>query len=138
MHVSQKVGYGIPCTALRGAMIQSCRLTEVDMIKAKMCIFILEQGIDSENLEPLIKIQGEPRMHVERVTIGQGKTDLAARGMFENWSAEFEIEWDDDFFKAQDVMNLLTRAGRQVGIGAGRPLSKMSGGTGKGTFKVDM
>jgi hypothetical protein len=58
--------------------------------------------------------------------------------MFEKWESTFEIEWDDDVFKAQDIVNLLARAGWQVGIGAGRPLSKMSGGTGKGTFEVDM
>lgn len=138
MHVSQEGWPGIPATALRNSMIAACRFTEMDMIRAKGCIFIVSQGLDAETLEPLVKIDGKHRMHIERVSIGQGKTDLAARGIFEKWSAKFEIEWDDDVFKAQDVVNLLARAGWQVGIGAGRPLSKMSGGTGKGTFKVSM
>lgn len=138
MHVSQDGWYGIPATALRNAMIDACRLTEMDMIRAKMCIFIVAQGLDAENLEPLIKINGEPKMHIERVKVGISSTDLAARAIFEKWSAKFQIQWDDDVFKAQDVVNLLARAGWQVGIGAGRPLSKMSGGTGKGTFQVDM
>ena len=137
MHLSQDGWHGIPCTALRNAMIDACRLTEMDMVRAKMCIFIVAQGLDSENLEPLIKIDGKPRMHIERVKVGIASTDLAARAIFEKWSAKFEIQWDDDVFKAQDVVNLLARAGWQVGIGAGRPLSKTSGGTGKGTFKVE-
>src|SRR4029077_7073573 len=95
------------------------------------------QGLDAENLEPLVKIDGKPRMLIDRVKIGIASTDLAARAVFEKWSATFQIQWDDDVFKAQDVVNLLARAGWQVGIGAGRPLSKTSGGTGKGTFKVD-
>lgn len=138
MHVSQKGWCGIPATALRNAMIDACRLTEMDMVRAKMCIFIVPQGLDAENLEPLVRIVGEPRMHIERVKVGMAQTDLASRALFEKWESSFDIEWDDDVFKAQDVMNLLARAGWQVGIGAGRPLSKMSGGTGKGTFKVDM
>jgi hypothetical protein len=77
-------------------------------------------------------------MHIERVKVGIASTDLASRAVFEKWESTFDIEWDDDVFKAQDIVNLLARAGWQVGIGAGRPLSKMSGGTGKGTFKVDM
>jgi hypothetical protein len=138
MHISQEGWPGIPATALRNAMIAACRLTEMEMTRAKMCIFVVSQGLDAESLEPLIKIDGEHRMHIERVSIGMGSTDLAARAIFEKWSATFQIEWDDDVFKAQDIVNLLARAGWQVGIGAGRPFSKMSGGTGKGTFKVDM
>jgi hypothetical protein len=34
-------------------------------------------------------------------------------------------------------VNLLDRAGQQVGIGAGRPFSKKSVGQGWGTFSVD-
>lgn len=136
MHVAQEGWYGIPATAIRNAMIEACRLTEMDMVRAKMCLFIEAQGLDKENLEPLIKIDGKPHMHLERVKIGASQTDIAARGMFEKWSAKFVIKWDNDVFSAEDVINLLARAGWQVGIGAGRPLSKMSGGTGKGTFEV--
>jgi hypothetical protein len=138
MHVAQEGWCGIPCTALRNAMIEACRFTEMDMTRAKGCIFVVAQGLDKETLEPLVRIEGKPQMHIERVTIGMGQTDLAARALFLKWSATFEIEWDDDVFKAQDIVNLLARAGRQVGIGAGRPLSRKSAGTGKGTFKVDM
>jgi hypothetical protein len=127
MHISQKGWIGIPATALRNAMV-----------RAKMCIKIIPQGLDTENLEGLVEIKGTPRMHIERVKVGIASTDLASRAMFEKWESTFEIEWDDDVFKAQDIVNLLARAGWQVGIGAGRPLSKMSGGTGKGTFEVDM
>lgn len=138
MHISQEGWCGIPATAIRNAMIDACRLTEMDMVRAKMCIFIQAQGLDKETLEPLIKIKGEPKMHIERVKIGMGTTDLAARAIFEDWSADFEITWDADVFSADDVINLLARAGIQVGIGAGRPLSKTSAGTGKGTFEVEM
>jgi hypothetical protein len=138
MHISQEGWHGIPATAIRNAMIDACRLTEMDMVRAKMCIFIVSQGLDVDSLEPLIKIEGKPRMHIGRVKIGIASTDLAARAVFEKWSAKFQIQWDDDVFKAGDIVNLLARAGWQVGIGAGRPLSKTSGGMGMGTFRVEM
>lgn len=137
MHISQEGWHGIPATALRNAMIEACRLTEIDMIRAKMCLRIVQDGLDAENLEPLVKIKGEPRMHIDRVRIGINQTDLLPRAMFEQWEARVTIQWDADVFSAQDVVNLIARAGWQVGIGAGRPLSKMSGGTGKGTWEVE-
>jgi hypothetical protein len=138
MHISQEGWHGIPATAFRNAMIDACRLTEFDMIRAKMCIWIEPDGLDRDNLEPLVRItDGKPRMHIQRVKIGMNQTDLAARAVFEKWKADITIEWDADVFQAQDVFNLLARAGQQVGVGAGRPLSKTSGGTGKGTFKVN-
>ena len=81
----------------------------VDMVRAKTCVFIEAQGLDRENLEPLVKIIGEPRMHIDRVKIGMAQTDMAARGIFENWSATFTVRWDNDVFSAVDVINLLAR-----------------------------
>jgi hypothetical protein len=137
LHISQDGWHGIPATAFRNAMIDACRLTEFDMVRCKMCVKIVPDGLDAENLEPLVKItKGKPRMFVDRVRVGISSTDLAARGMFEKWEADVTIEWDADVFQAVDVVNLLARAGLQVGVGAGRPLSKTSGGTGKGTWEV--
>src|SRR5262245_31217276 len=87
-HVSQEGWYGIPATAIRNAMIDACRLTEIDMIRAKMCIFVLADGLDKENLEPLVRIDGKPQMHLDRVKVGINSTDIAARAMFVKWSAK--------------------------------------------------
>jgi len=47
------------------------------------------------------------------------------------------IRFDQDTFSLQDVVNLLSRAGMQVGIGEGRPASKKSKcGMGWGMFRV--
>jgi hypothetical protein len=108
----------------------------MDMIRAKGCIFIGADGLDNETLEPLVKIKGQPHIYIAPVRIGMNQTDLAARAMFDEWEAVIEITWDADVFGATDVVNLISRAGIQVGIGAGRPLSKTSAGTGKGTWKV--
>jgi hypothetical protein len=46
------------------------------------------------------------------------------------------VRFDADQFTAQDVINLISRVGLQVGICEGRPDSKSSAGCGWGTFRV--
>jgi hypothetical protein len=58
------------------------------------------------------------------------------RAKFWPWSAEVRVQYDADQFSATDMANLMTRVGTQVGIGEGRPDSKMSAGMGWGTFKL--
>lgn len=137
MHIAQEGWHGIPASAFRHALIDCCRLTEMDMVRAKMCLFVVEDGLDRENLEPLVKITGEPRMFLDRVRIGISQTDIVPRAMFEKWSAKVTLKWDAGVFSAVDVINLLARAGGQCGIGAGRPFSKTSPGTSKGTWVVE-
>lgn len=138
LHISTEGWYGIPATAFRAAMVDATRLTEQDMIRAKMAIKVIGNGLDKENFEPLVKMKCKPpRMHVERVRIGINSMDLASRGMFDEWSADVEVEWDADIFTASDIVNLMARAGWQVGVGAGRPLSRSSVGRGWGTWSVE-
>ncbi len=66
-----------------------------------------------------------------------GGVDLRARPMWpEGWRANVTFRWDADQFSATDVANLLARAGIQVGVGEGRPDSKMSAGVGWGQFEI--
>ena len=62
--------------------------------------------------------------------------DLRARPMWRKWGVKLRMEYDADQFTASDVVNLIARAGIQVGIGPGRPFSKMSYGMGYGTFRI--
>jgi len=48
----------------------------------------------------------------------------------------FRLRWDADQFSDADVLNLLARAGMQVGIGEGRPDSPNSNGLGNGCWEV--
>jgi hypothetical protein len=48
------------------------------------------------------------------------------------------IRFDMEQFSPDDVTNLLIRAGRQVGIGEGRPDSRDSNGLGYGLFDVEV
>jgi hypothetical protein len=56
--------------------------------------------------------------------------------MWHEWHAYVTARWDADQFGVNDIVNLLTRAGQQVGIGEGRADSSNSNGVGWGFFTV--
>jgi hypothetical protein len=128
---------GFNASAIRCAMISACRLCNFKMTLAKLSVFVLEDGRDILNpLYPLVRIDGKS----ERTElIGRTETGVAMltiRPMYFPWSANLRIRFDADQFKVQDVANLLSRVGEQVGICEGRPDSKNSAGMGWGTFCV--
>lgn len=137
MHIAAKGGwYGIPASALRAAMISACRVVGFQMTRAKLAIFIEQDGIDIDDGQPLVRLDGKPVRKDMAVKLADGSTDIISRPFFAEWSATVAVTWDSDLFSAEDVLNLLSRAGRQVGVGAGRPDSKASTGMGWGTFKI--
>ena len=135
-HVSQDGWHGIPAPAFRNAMISACRLVGIVMTRAKLSVFVEADGIDRGDGTPLVRIQGEPRIHEATVRNETGVADIRWRPMWEQWSADVRVTWDEDQFSATDVMNLMLRAGMQVGIGEGRPDSPNSNGLGWGRFEI--
>ena len=119
-------------------MISVCRLVGYKMTLAKMSLFVEADGIDRVSSIPLVRIQSEGGhiKHVAAVRNATGVLDLRARPMWHDWKITLRIEFDADQFSLSDVVNLLSRAGRQAGIGEGRPDSKASAGQGWGTFRV--
>lgn len=136
-HKSTEGWIGIPASSFRNALISACRVVGFAMTKAKLSVFCLADGQDSVDGQGLVKITGEPEMTVMPVRNETGVVDLRARPMWRTWSATVRLRYDADQFTATDVMNLLLRAGQQVGIGEGRPDSKKSAGMGYGTFTVE-
>ena len=130
--------YGIPAPGIRNALISACRLVGFKMTVAKLSIFVEADGLDVDDGTPLVRITGSPTRRDMAVRLADGSTDIIARPFFEQWSANVVLKWDADQFSSSDIVNLLMRAGTQVGIGAGRPDSKSSTGMGWGTFEVTM
>jgi hypothetical protein len=109
------------------------------MSLAKLSLFIECDGFDATEGTPLIQIIGpEPRQLESMVRIGGiAKTvDIAVRPQWLEWGARLRIKYDADQFSANDVVNLIARAGAQVGVGEGRPDSSSSAGMGWGTFEI--
>lgn len=136
-HIAVAGWDGIPASAFRNALISACRTVGFKMTLAKLSLFVKPDGFDEQGT-PLVKItKGEPHMDVRPGRNANGSIDLRARPMWpEGWRARPTLRWDADQFSANDVINLLSRAGAQVGVGEGRPDSKMSAGCGWGEFEV--
>lgn len=135
-HVSREGWLGIPAPAFRNAMISACRVVGFKMTMAKLSVFVEPDGFDKDDGTPLVRIIGEPRAHEALVRNQTGVVDIRWRPMWEEWSAVVRVRWDAAQFSAQDVINLMARAGMQVGVGEGRPDSKSSNGMGWGLWEV--
>lgn len=136
-HISSDGWAGIPAAALRNACIDACRMVGYQMTRAKMSVFVQPDGFDAEDGTPLVRLIANAPEKTEMATRNAtGVVDIRVRPMWRVWAALVRITFDADQFTANDVTNLLARAGLQVGIGEGRPFSKSSAGMGFGLFIV--
>lgn len=129
---------GFNASAIRAAMISACRLVGFKMTLAKLSVFVEADGSDAEEPQiPLIRIIGEPMKQEDMARVETGQPYVTVRAAFHDWAANIRIRFDMDQFTHQDVANLMSRVGLQVGIGEGRPDSKNSAGMGWGLFEID-
>lgn len=137
MHISEDGWHGVPAAALRNACIDVCRMAGFKMTHAKMSVFIEADGRDEVDGAPLVKLIAEKPERVDMATRNAtGVCDIRVRPMWRDWKINAVIRFDADQFTRSDVVNLIARAGEQVGIGEGRPFSKSSNGLGYGTFRI--
>jgi len=136
-HISEEGWDGICASAFRAACISACRLVNFKMTMAKLSIFILPDGYDREEQSPLVRIYGDgATMYTSHTRNANMMPDVRSRPMYKKWGCILRVRFDLDQFTAQDVANLVSRVGLQVGIGEGRPDSKSSAGLGFGLFEV--
>ena len=137
MHVSTDGWIGVPASAIRNACIDVCRMAGFKMTHAKMSVFVECDGFDKVDGQPLIKLDAPAPERTEMATRNAtGVADIRIRPMWRKWKLNIVLRFDADQFTASDVVNLMARAGEQVGIGEGRPFSKQSNGMGYGTFRI--
>ncbi|MBC8321217.1 MAG: hypothetical protein H8E34_10880 [Bacteroidetes bacterium] len=136
-YVSPEGWDGFNATSIRNACIRACSLVGYAMTKAKLSIFVVEDGWDKQEPQiPLIRIYGKSVKQIDPAPVANGNMDLRVRAAYHKWHAIIKIRWDADQFTLSDVTNLLMRSGMQVGIGEGRPNSKSSCGMNWGLFKL--
>lgn len=129
--------WGIPATAFRGALVSACRICKFKMTMAKLSLFIETTLSDEGTGTPIVEIEGESESFVQQVRNETGVIDLRPRmRWYPGWRATVRVRYDAEILRAEDVANLMVRAGMQVGIGDGRPDSPASVGMCWGTFEV--
>ena len=129
---------GFHAACIRNAMISACRLVNFKMTLAKMSIFTVADGWDkTEPQIPLVRIYGTAKRQDDPARVETGQPYITTRAAYYDWSAVVRIRYDADQFSLDDVTNLLSRVGAQVGICEGRPDSKNSAGMGWGLFELE-
>lgn len=127
---------GVNAAAFRAGMISACRLVGFKMTLAKLSVFIEADGFDQADGLPLVRIYGESVAFQAHTRNATGVVDVRSRPQYRDWACKLRVTFDQSQFSASDVLNLISRVGMQVGIGAGRPDSKSSAGCGWGTFRL--
>jgi hypothetical protein len=129
---------GFHAASIRAAMISACRLVGFKMTLAKLSVFVEADGVDAQEPQiPLIRIIGQPTKQEDMARVETGQPYVTVRAAYHGWKAKLRIRFDADQFTLQDVTNLVSRVGLQVGIGEGRPDSKNSAGMGWGLFTIE-
>jgi len=136
-HVSRDGWEGVAAAAFRGAMISACRLVGFKMTIGKLSVFIESDGVSRLDGTPLVRIHGEAMQFESMVRNETGVADIRVRPRYDEWSALVRVRFDREQFSEDDVVNLIVRAGTQVGICEGRPDSSQSYGQGWGLFEID-
>jgi len=137
-YISKEGWDGFHAGAIRSAMISACRLVNFKMTLAKLSIFIIQDGWDKKEPQiPLVRIYGDSIKQEDIARVETGQPYVTVRAAYHDWSAKVRIRWDADQFTIDDIFNLLTRVGLQVGLCEGRPDSKKSTGMGWGLFNVN-
>lgn len=126
--------YGFPVTAFKLATIGAARFyprNAVTMTALKQFLFIRgEQGVDGVGL---CRIDGEPIMREDVVTVGRGGTDLRYRPMFTEWSTSLDVTYVTSALTRNSILSLIDAGGMGVGVGEWRP--ERSGDF--GTYMID-
>jgi hypothetical protein len=128
-YISTAKWEGIPALSIRAAMIRACSNVDgLPMTVAKGAFFIKPDGFDVTDGTPLVRIHGKSVHDTRPVRLESGVTDLRNRPRYDSWACEIAVEFDADLVSANDVANLLARAGTQIGIGELRPFGRKSFG----------
>ncbi|MDE2095691.1 MAG: hypothetical protein KGL39_00410 [Patescibacteria group bacterium] len=133
---------GIPAMSFKNAMVRAGTLCGIPMTRSRILVHVKADGYDVNEGCPLIRFSGgtekNREMAIDPVRNANGSADLRVRSKWREWSAVVRVEYDMTCIGVEDIHSLLIRAGRQVGIGEGRPSSKKSCGMGWGTFTVEL
>jgi hypothetical protein len=125
-------GYGFPALAFKAATVGGARFySGVTMTALKQFMFV--HGERGDDGRALIRIDGEPTMREDVVTVGRNGSDLRYRPQFSEWRATLEVRYVTSALTKGSVLSLIDAGGMGVGVGEWRP--EKDGDF--GTYRVD-
>jgi virulence-associated protein VagC len=113
-------GYGFPALAFKAATVSGARnFAGVTMTALKQYMFFRgEIGSDGRGL---VRIDGEPKMREDVVTVGRNGSDLRYRPQFLPWTATLRVTYVTSALTKDSVLSLIEAGGQGVGVGEWRP-----------------
>jgi hypothetical protein len=126
-------GYGFPAIAFKEATIGGCRFYGKSITMTACRQFVFFRGEPSDDGRLMVRIEGEPRMREDVVTVGRGGTDLRYRPEFLEWSTTLVVLYVTSAITRGSVLSLIDAGGMGVGVGEWRP--ERSGDF--GTYQID-
>lgn len=125
-------GYGFPALAFKAATVGGARFYQgVTMTALKQFLFI--HGEEGDDGRALTRVEGEPLMREDVVTVGRNGSDLRYRPQFSEWRTTLEVRYVTSALTQGSVLSLIDAGGMGVGIGEWRP--EKDGDF--GTYRVD-
>lgn len=110
---------GFPAAGFKKACVSACRYASgLPMTQARGAFFVMG---DPSSQGELVRIIGEPQMRADMCRLENGVPMERFRPEFREWSATLVIRHNPDFITAQSIINLLSIAGMNVGVGERRP-----------------
>lgn len=125
-------GNGFPALAFKAATVGGARFySGVTMTALKQFMFFRgELGGDGR---ALVRIEGDPELREDVVTVGRNGTDLRYRPQFIPWRAVLRVTYVMSVLTQGSVISLINAGGMGVGVGEWRP--EKDGDF--GTYQVD-
>jgi len=125
-------GYGFPSLAFKAATVGGARFySGVTMTALKQFLFI--HGEEGDDGRALTRIEGEPIMREDVVTVGRNGSDLRYRPQFSESRTTLRLRYVTSALTQGSVISLINAGGMGVGVGEWRP--EKDGDF--GTYQVD-
>jgi hypothetical protein len=111
----------LPGHVIEGALINAAKKLK-STAKFKSAVYLSKAASFSyKGPTALEELQANPDFRLEVMVVIQGRRILRTRPIFKEWSAEAEICFLEGQISKTDVLEALTLAGLQVGLGDWRP-----------------
>lgn len=120
MYHMQDGSYGFPAVAFKAATVGAARFYDKSVTMTALKQFMFFRGEVGEDGRALVRIEGEPQMREDVVTVGRG-SDLRYRPEFREWRAELEVTYVKSALTRSSVVSLIDAGGMGVGVGEWRP-----------------
>ena len=126
-------GYGFPALAFKDATVGAARFYGKNVTMTSLRQFIFMHGERGSDGRALVRIDAEPQMREDVVTVNRSGSDLRYRPEFWPWRTELLVTYATGSLTRGSVLSLIDAGGLGVGVGEWRP--ERNGDF--GTYRID-